>query len=49
MRNKRRRIGRRGHHHRARAAVLAEDVFHEFLHLAAAFADQADHHHVGRV
>jgi hypothetical protein len=30
-----------------RAAFLAEDVLDEFLHLAAALADQADHDHVG--
>jgi hypothetical protein len=30
-----------------RQAFLAEDLLDEFLHLAAAFADQADHDHVG--
>ena len=37
----------RHHHDRARQALVAEIVLQEFLHLAAAFADQADHRDVG--
>src|SRR6218665_3013872 len=32
---------------RARAAVCAQNVFDEFLDLAAALANQSDHDHVG--
>jgi hypothetical protein len=46
--HQRRRIGRRGHHHAARTAFVAEDVLDEFLDLAAALADQADDDDVGR-
>ncbi len=43
-----RRLVAGGHHHdRARHAFLAQVLFDEFLDLAAAFADQADHDHVG--
>ena len=38
----RRRIGRRGDDHAAAQAFLAQDVLDEFLHFAAALADQAD-------
>ncbi len=43
----RRCVGRCGHHHRAAQAFFAEDVLDEFLDFAAAFADQADHDHIG--
>jgi hypothetical protein len=46
--HQRRRVGRRGHHHRAAQAFLAQDLLDEFLDLAAPFADQADHDDVGR-
>ena len=46
--HQRRRVGRRGDDDRAREAFVAEDVLDEFLHLAAALADQADDDHVGR-
>jgi hypothetical protein len=44
--HQRRLVGGRDHHHRAREPLLAEVVLHEFLHLAAALADQADHRDV---
>ena len=40
-------VGGRHHHHRAREAFLAKVVLQEFLHLAAALADEADHADVG--
>ncbi len=43
----RRRIGRCRHHHGAAAVLRAQDVLDEFLDLAAALADQADHDHIG--
>ncbi len=46
--HQRRRIGRRGHHHAACAALFLEDVLDEFLDLAAALADQADDDDIGR-
>jgi hypothetical protein len=43
-----RRVGRGGDHGGAFQPFLAEDVLDEILDLAAAFADQADHHDIGR-
>ncbi len=40
-------VGGRNHHHRAGETGVAEIVLQEFLHLAAAFADQPDHRDVG--
>ena len=40
-------VGGRHHHHRAGEAGVAEVVLQEFLHLAAAFADQPDHRDIG--
>jgi hypothetical protein len=37
----------RHHHHRSRQALVAEVVLQEFLDLAAAFADEANHGDVG--
>ena len=46
--HQRRMVGRRRDDHRARQAVAAEDALDEFLHFAAALADQADDDDVGR-
>ena len=46
--HQRRLVGGGDHHHRAGEAGVAEIVLQEFLHLAAAFADQPDHRDVGR-
>ena len=45
--HQRRLVGGRDHHDRAGQALLAEVVLEEFLHLAAALADQPDHRDVG--
>src|SRR6202043_3219513 len=37
----------RHHDHRARQALFSEVILYEFLHLAAAFANQSDHRDVG--
>uniref|UniRef100_A0A6V1RAB4 Uncharacterized protein n=1 Tax=Heterosigma akashiwo TaxID=2829 RepID=A0A6V1RAB4_HETAK len=44
--HQRRRVGRCGNDDAAPAAFLAQDVLDEFLHLAAALADQADDDHI---
>ena len=46
--HQRRLVGSGYHHHRTREARRAEIVLQEFLHLAAAFADQTDDRNVGR-
>ena len=44
--HERRVIGGSGDHDRARAVLGAEDALDEFLHFAAALADQSDDDHV---
>ena len=46
--HQRRFVRGRDHHHGARETGRAQIVLQEFLHLAAALADQADHRNVGR-
>ena len=41
-------VGSRDDDHRTRQTLFAEIVLQEFLHLAAAFADQTDHRHIRR-
>ncbi len=45
--HQRRVVGRRGDHHGALEAFLAEDLVDELLHLAAPLADQTDDDDVG--
>jgi hypothetical protein len=45
--HQRRLVGGRDHHNRAGKTGIAEVVLEEFLHFAAAFADQPDHDDVG--
>jgi hypothetical protein len=40
-------VGCRHHHDRTREPLRSEVVLDEFLDFAAAFADEADHRHVG--
>jgi len=45
--HQRRFVGRRSDHHRTRQAFFAQIVLDEFLHFAAALADQSDHDGIG--